>query len=232
MLDRVRARIAATACAKMAGSFHPGATPGRCRLCSQPSPSLTTQMLEPGRATGSVLAMIVVTPSGTACDGGGEPITSRSTCPCKSARVTVPPPARGVQVAAEVVSKAQFLQGYKFDQVLEGEIARRIDHNSQVQAKYGVARIFKTSASATQIADAMADPPDVFAVPGRVRTFVVQLADGRVGGFSSFDSKETADRVSEEIKRVRANQSSQMSKLAPDGMAEQFGGRIFKSSGT
>jgi hypothetical protein len=139
---------------------------------------------------------------------------------------------RGVQVAAEVVSKAQFLQGYKLDQVLEGEIARRIDHNSQVQAKYGVARIFKTSASATQIADAMADPPDVFAVPGRVRTFVVQLADGRVGGFSSFDSKETADRVSEEIKRVRANQSSQMSKLAPDCMAEQFGGRIFKSSGT
>src|SRR4051794_40061351 len=36
-------------------------------------------------------------------------------------------------------------------------------------------RIFKTSASATQIADAMANPPDVFAVPGRVRTFVVQL---------------------------------------------------------
>ena len=33
---------------------------------------------------------------------------------------------RGVQVAAEVVSKAQFLQGYKLDQVLEGEIARRI----------------------------------------------------------------------------------------------------------
>jgi len=112
------------------------------------------------------------------------------------------------------------------------EIARRIDHNSQAQAKYGVARIFKTSASATQIADAMADPPDVFAVPGRVRTFVVQLADGRVGGFSSFDSKETADRVSEEIKRVRANQSSKMSKLAPDGMVEQFGGRIVNSSGS
>jgi uncharacterized protein YegP (UPF0339 family) len=118
---------------------------------------------------------------------------------------------RGVQVAADVVSKAQFLQGFKLDQVLEGEIARRIDHNAQAQAKYGVALIFKTSASATQIADAM----DVFAVPGRVRTFVVQLADGRVGGFSSFDSKETADRVSEEIKRVRANQSSPMSKLAP-----------------
>ena len=78
----------------------------------------------------------------------------------------------------------------------------------------------------------MAVPPDVFGVPGRVRTFVVQLADGRVGGFSSFDSKQTADRVSEEIKRVRANQSKSMSKLAPDGMAEQFGGRIVNSSGT
>jgi len=121
---------------------------------------------------------------------------------------------RGVEVAAEVVSKARFLQGYKLDQVLEGEVARRIDHNAQGQAKYGVARIFKTNASATQIADAMAVPPDVFAVPGRVRTFVVQLTDGRVGGFSSFDSKDTADRVSEEIKRVRANQSSPMSKLA------------------
>ena len=43
------------------------------------------------------------------------------------------------------------------------------DHNAQAQAKYGVARIFKTSASAIQIADAMASPPDVFAVPGRVR---------------------------------------------------------------
>jgi hypothetical protein len=139
---------------------------------------------------------------------------------------------RGVQVAAEVVSKAQFLQGYKLDQVLEGEIARRIDHNSQVQAKYGVARIFKTSASAAQIADAMAQPPDVFAVPGRVRTFVVQLSDGRVGGFSSFDSKETADRVSEEIKRVRANADTPMVKLAPDGMAEQFGGRIINSTAT
>jgi hypothetical protein len=139
---------------------------------------------------------------------------------------------RGVQVAAEVVSKAQFLQGYKLDQVLEGEIARRIDHNSQVQAKYGVARIFKTSASAAQIADAMAQPPDVFAVPGRVRTFVVQLSDGRVGGFSSFDSKETADRVSEEIKRVRTNPDTPMVKLAPDGMAEQFGGRIINSTGT
>jgi hypothetical protein len=139
---------------------------------------------------------------------------------------------RGVQVAAEVVSKAQFLQGYKLDQVLEGEIARRIDHNSQVQAKYGVARIFKTSASAAQIADAMAQPPDVFAVPGRVRTFVVQLSDGRVGGFSSFDSKETADRVSEEIKRVRAKPDTPMVKLAPDGMAEQFGGRIINSTAT
>jgi hypothetical protein len=138
----------------------------------------------------------------------------------------------GVQVAAEVVSKAQFLQGYKLDQVLEGEIARRIDHNSQVQAKYGVARIFKTGASAAQIADAMAQPPDVFAVPGRVRTFVVQLTDGRVGGFSSFDSKETADRVSEEIKRVRADPNTPMVKLAPDGMAEQFGGRIINSTGT
>src|SRR4051812_21346386 len=54
---------------------------------------------------------------------------------------------RGVQVAAEVVRNAQFLQGYKLDQVLEGDIARRIDHNSQLQAKYGVARVFKTSAS-------------------------------------------------------------------------------------
>ena len=45
-------------------------------------------------------------------------------------------------------------------------------------------------------------------------------------------SKETADRVSEEIKRVRANQSTPMSKLARDGMAEQFGGRIVNSSGT
>ena len=52
------------------------------------------------------------------------------------------------------------------------------------------------------------------------------------GGAPSFDSKETADRVSEEIKRVRANQSTPMSKLAPDGMAEQFGGRIVNSSGT
>ena len=40
---------------------------------------------------------------------------------------------RGVEVAAEVVSKAQFLQGYKLDQVLEGEVARRIDHNAQVK---------------------------------------------------------------------------------------------------
>lgn len=139
---------------------------------------------------------------------------------------------RGVQVAAEVVSKAQFLQGYKLEQVLEGEIARRIDHNSHLQAKYGVARIFKTSASAAQIADAMAQPPDVFAVPGRVRTFVVQLSDGRVGGFSSFDSKETAERVSEEIKKVRANPGTPMVKLAPDGQAEQFAGRILHSTGT
>jgi hypothetical protein len=139
---------------------------------------------------------------------------------------------RGVQVAAEVVSKAQFLQGFKLDQKLEGEIARRIDHNPQTQAKYGVARIFKTSASAAQIADAMAQPPEVFAVPGRVRTFVVQLADGRVGGFSSFDSKETADKVSEVIERVRANPSAPIVKLAPDGIAEQFAGRIVNSTST
>ena len=44
---------------------------------------------------------------------------------------------RGVQIAADVVSKAQFLQGYKLDQVLEGEIARRIDHNAQAQASMG-----------------------------------------------------------------------------------------------
>jgi hypothetical protein len=137
---------------------------------------------------------------------------------------------RGVKVAADVVSKAQFLQGYKLDQVLEGEIARRIDHNSETHAKYGVARIFKTSASAAQIADAMAQPPDVFAVPGRVRTFVVQLSDGRVGGFSSFDSKETADKVSKVIEKVRANPSAPMVKLAPDGIVEQFAGRIINST--
>lgn len=138
---------------------------------------------------------------------------------------------RGVEVAAEVVGKVHFLRGYNLTQLLEGEIASRIDHNSQTQAKYGAARIFKTSASADQIAKAMADPPDVFAVPGRVRTFVVQLTDGRVGGFYSFDSKETADRVSDEIKRVRSNPNAPMVKLAPDA-PEQFGGRIIHSTGT
>ena len=138
---------------------------------------------------------------------------------------------RGLQVAAEVVSQAQFLQGYKLDQVFAGEVARRIDHSPQTQARYGVARIFKTSAPAAQIADAMAEPPDVFAVPGRVRTFVVQLGDGRVGGFSSFDSKATADRVADEIKKVRSDPNAAMVKLVPEGMADQFAGRIVNSTG-
>jgi hypothetical protein len=139
---------------------------------------------------------------------------------------------RGVQVAADVVSEgAQFLQGYKLNRVLEGEIARRVDHNPQAHATYGVARIFKTTASAAEIADAMAQPPDVFSVPGRVRSFIVQLTDGRVGGFFSFDTKETADRVDQEIRRVRANNSTPMAKLTPDA-PEILSGRIVSSTGT
>jgi hypothetical protein len=158
-----------------------------------------------------------------AMDGGG--IASTSVYENKASA------QRGVQVAADVVSKAQFLEGYKLDRVHEGEIARRIDHNSQAHATYGVARIFTTSASAAEIADAMAQPPDVFAVPGRVRSFIVQLTDGRVGGFFSFDTKAAADQADIEIKRVRANESSRMVKLTPDA-PEVVSGRIVSSTGT
>jgi hypothetical protein len=156
-------------------------------------------------------------------DGGG--IASTSVYENKEAA------QRGVQVAADVVSKAQFLQGYKLTSVLEGEIARRIDHNPQAHATYGVARIFKTGASAAEIADAMAQPPDVFAVPGRVRSFIVHLTDGRVGGFFSFDTKATAERVDQEIQRVRASGSSPMSKLTREP-PEIVSGRIVSSTGT
>ena len=57
MLDRGCARIAATACANTAGSFHPGATPGRCRLRSQPSPSIRNcAVLTSGSASPAMIA--------------------------------------------------------------------------------------------------------------------------------------------------------------------------------
>jgi len=134
----------------------------------------------------------------------------------------------GVHVAQALVSNAQWLQGYKLSQVLEGEVARTIQHND-INATYGVARIFQTPASAAQIAEAMGNPPDIFAIPGRARTFVVQLTDGRVAGFSSFDTKDTADHVAAAIKRVRGNPENPMAKLTP-GAIEIISGRIVNST--
>ena len=81
---------------------------------------------------------------------------------------------------------------------------------------HGVSRIYTTSASVSEVMDALKEASDAIRTfPGLARYTVVKLTDGRVGIFNSFDSQANARKSSEEAKSLRAKSGTLIARVLP-----------------
>jgi hypothetical protein len=112
---------------------------------------------------------------------------------------------RGLEIARQWAKASSVTTGYQHSQTVQGEIVRRMTGDApRDTSAVGVGRLYRTGASAEQVASAIADHGIPGAqLPGRVVTVVVQLDDGRVGTFANYDSGESMERHAEYIRRQR-----------------------------
>jgi hypothetical protein len=113
---------------------------------------------------------------------------------------------KGLQIAREWASSTGAMQGYQLSETLEGEIAATLDSDIQYQPAFGMARLFPTQATATEVVEtirkARAGAQDnAF----KARTVIVQLPGGRVGSFAAYESAERRTQHSAAIRRAREN---------------------------
>jgi len=118
---------------------------------------------------------------------------------------------RGLQAAAEFVSRSDALKGYQLQQAFGGEIVREEQGPAAGErGNYGFARVTTTSMTAEQVADTLiaGRSEKMKNVPGRVRTLFVQLDDGRVVGVSAFTSSAARDEWVTLIRQVDQTQEN------------------------
>jgi hypothetical protein len=130
---------------------------------------------------------------------------------------------RGLETARQFVQKASWMQGYQLASSFGGEIANVSDGPAQGQnLSHGLARIFKTNATAKQVADAIAQngDPTIANIVGRIRTMHVQLDDGRVAMISGFTSEQSRTQFSEATNRHRRGIEAMRAVLPNDPVEE------------
>ena len=136
---------------------------------------------------------------------------------------------RGLNVAREVVSVTDAMKGYQFSRIFEGEIAETLNANAEYEPRFGMARIFPTSATAAEVVETIkksrAGAQDDAARP---RTVIVQLDGGRVGSFAAYDFEESRDRHTAAI--AKAREIPEHKRVLPND-AELIPVRIITSSG-
>ena len=113
--------------------------------------------------------------------------------------------------------KSQCLQELKLVETMEGEVLFSAQGSVPMTGRlHGVSRIYTTSASRSEIIDAINEVSDaVRSFPGLVRYTVAKLTDGRIAIFNSFDSQENARKSSEEAKGLRAKSGSKLARVLP-----------------
>jgi hypothetical protein len=125
----------------------------------------------------------------------------------------------GQAIAGEWVKRTDAMEGYKLDETLEGPIGFAIQQDSGTTGRlFAVARIYPTSASMERVRTALdQEAIDIIrSLPGLVRYTIAQLSDRRIGVFSAFDTKENAENLSQQAKRLRARAGSQIAQVFPN----------------
>ena len=106
---------------------------------------------------------------------------------------------RSQQIAAEFVKGHNSFKNLKLDETIEGEVISTMQGSAPMSGRlHGVSRIYTTSASVSEVMDALKEASDAIrSFPGLARYTVVKLTDGRVGIFNSFDSQAKGDGAGE-----------------------------------
>ena len=124
---------------------------------------------------------------------------------------------RSQQIAAEFVKGHNSFKNLKLDETIEGEVISTMQGSAPMSGRlHGVSRIYTTSASVSEVMDALKEASDAIrSFPGLARYTVVKLTDGRVGIFNSFDSQANARKSSEEAKSLRAKSGTLIARVLP-----------------
>jgi hypothetical protein len=127
---------------------------------------------------------------------------------------------RGLRVASEWVSSTEAVSNYRLDETLRGEVAYTlVGQGNQLQRNlYGVARIYETIARAEDIARALQEEAAEIlqeSTPGLVCYSLVRLDDGRVGAFTAFEDRESAQQITERARELRNKAGSKLRQFLP-----------------
>jgi hypothetical protein len=127
---------------------------------------------------------------------------------------------RGLRVASEWVSSTEAVSNYRLDETLRGEVAYTlVGQGDQLQRNlYGVARIYETIARAEDIVRALQEEAAEIlheSTPGLVRYSLVRLDDGRVGAFTAFEDRESAQQITERARELRNKAGSKLRHFLP-----------------
>jgi hypothetical protein len=127
---------------------------------------------------------------------------------------------RGLRVASEWVSNTAAVSNYRLDETLRGEVTYTlVGQGNQLQRNlYGVARIYETIARAEDIARALQEEAAEIlheSTPGLVRYSLVRLDDGRVGAFTAFEDRESAQQITERARELRNKAGSKLRHFLP-----------------
>ena len=125
---------------------------------------------------------------------------------------------RSQQIAAEFVKGHNSFKNLKtHEEKIQGEVISTMQGSAPMSGRlHGVSRIYTTSASVSEVMDALKEASDaILLFPGLARYTVVKLTDGRVGIFNSFDSQANARKSSEEAKSLRAKSGTLIARVLP-----------------
>jgi len=127
---------------------------------------------------------------------------------------------RGLRVASEWVSSTEAVSNYRLDETLRGEVAYTlVGQGDQLQRNlYGVARIYETIARAEDIVRALQEEAAEIlheSTPGLVRYSLIRLDDGRVGAFTAFEDRESAQQITERARELRNKAGSKLRHFLP-----------------
>src|SRR5206468_3526258 len=126
---------------------------------------------------------------------------------------------QGVEQAAQMFNEWRRSIGNN-DQVsieARGETGLSIVNRTDYEKGYGVARIYRTSASFAEVNDAIEhEAGDVIRnLPGLLRYTTVRLDDGRIAVFSAYETEQAARDMTAKARELRGHAGSQLSTVLP-----------------
>jgi len=124
---------------------------------------------------------------------------------------------RARKIATEWISSTDVMSDYKLAESYEGELVASLSGKAELRAgAAGIIRIYATDASDEDLKAAVEETrAAVEAIPGLIRFNLVRLSSGGAATFSSFDTQENANQLTQVAKNARNVGGSQMQKAFP-----------------